>query len=105
PRDATPTDICTFVGDSCHPWSNPACLPPCLHGLPVPRRTRRAEGLTRRRPGAPVHLVAYREHPLPGRVHPAGRAEPGGACSRGTSLDRVMSSPPADTTIGSHAVI
>src|SRR5215471_13788131 len=104
PRDATPTGIYTFVGDSCHPRSNPACLPSCLHGWPVSRRTGGAEGLTNGGQ-APVHLAAYREHPPPACVRPDGRAEPGPACSRGTSLDRVMSSPSAVTTIGSHAVI
>src|SRR5215469_13759895 len=49
---------------------------------------------------AAVHVAAYREHPPPARVRQAGRIEPGCARRRGPSLDRVMSSPLAASTIG-----
>src|SRR6516165_11585688 len=49
-------------------------------------------------PGA-THLDAHREHPPAARVRQAGRIEPGFARRRGTSLDRVMSSPLAASTI------
>src|SRR5215475_8808236 len=48
---------------------------------------------------AAVHLAAHREHPPAARVRQAGRTEPGRARRRGTSLDRVMSSPLAASTI------
>ena len=54
----------------------------------------------------PEHLVlisswsaAHREHPPTARVRQAGRTEPGRARRRGTSLDQVMSSRPAASTI------
>ena len=46
-----------------------------------------------------VHLAARREHPPPARFRQAGRTGLGCARRRGTSLDRVMSSPLAASTI------
>ena len=53
----------------------------------------------RRRCQAAVHLAAHRQHPPPARVRQAGRDEPGRACRRRTSRDRVMSRPPLARTL------
>ena len=49
---------------------------------------------------AAVHLAAHRQLPPAARVRQAGRTEPGCARPGGASLDRVMSSPLAASTIG-----
>jgi hypothetical protein len=53
----------------------------------------------RRRGSAAVHLAAHREHPPPACVRQTRRIEPGRPRRRRASLDRVMLSPPAASTL------